>query len=122
MGGTDNNHMLNRLGKGANILRYKRKAEMYLIESGLDYTIINPGGLQNEDAGVRELEVSHNDELIKLYEVTAIPRGDVAAVAVEAVLCKNSSNKALDIIAKPRGVGTVTYDFEALFAQTGSEL
>jgi uncharacterized protein YbjT (DUF2867 family) len=114
--------MLNKIGKGANILRYKRKAEMYLMESGLDYTVINPGGLINEEAGERELEVSHNDELSKLYETTVIPRGDVAALAVEAVLCQNATNKALDVIAKPKGEGYVTTDFEALFAQTGASL
>ena len=41
MGGTDPNHMLNRIGNG-NILIWKRKAEQYLIYSGQNYTIINP--------------------------------------------------------------------------------
>ena len=45
MGGTDENHPLNKLGDG-NILIWKRKAEEYLINSGaFDYTIIHPGGL-----------------------------------------------------------------------------
>ena len=45
MGGTDENHPLNKLGNG-NILIWKRKAEEYLINSGaFDYTIIHPGGL-----------------------------------------------------------------------------
>ena len=37
MGGTNPNHPLNRIGK-ANILVWKRKAELYLIDSGIDYT------------------------------------------------------------------------------------
>ncbi len=49
MGGTDENHPLNKLGDG-NILIWKRKAEEYLINSGaFDYTIIHPGGLIDEE-------------------------------------------------------------------------
>ncbi len=43
MGGTEVDSNLNRLGNG-NILQWKRKAEQYLIASGLEYTIIHPGG------------------------------------------------------------------------------
>lgn len=58
MGGTDPENFLNKLG-GGNVLLWKRKAEQYLIASGLDYTIIHPGGLTDEPGGRREL-VSHN--------------------------------------------------------------
>lgn len=121
MGSTNENHMLNRIGNG-NILRYKRKSEQYLIDSGVPYTVINPGGLLNETPGEREMIVSHNDELHKVYEKTNIPRGDVAEVAVQAVLCENSKNKALDIITKEPNDGKPTTDFEALFAQAGADL
>ena len=43
MGGTQPDNMLNKIG-GGNILVWKRKAEIYLKESGLTYTIIHPGG------------------------------------------------------------------------------
>lgn len=43
MGGTDPENMLNKLGDG-NILQWKRKAEQYLMASGITYTIIHPGG------------------------------------------------------------------------------
>lgn len=36
------------LGRTGNILVWKRKAEEYLIASGLNYTIIHPGGLGDE--------------------------------------------------------------------------
>ena len=65
MGGTDENHMLNGLGRDegdpatkGNILQWKRKAEKYLIESGLTYTIIHPGGLVDKPGGCRELVVT----------------------------------------------------------------
>ncbi len=44
MGGTDAGHFLNTMGDNGNILQWKRKAEQYLIASGLTYTIIHPGG------------------------------------------------------------------------------
>lgn len=50
MGGTQPDNRLNKLGEqeGGNILVWKRKAEQYLIDSGLEYTIIHPGGLIDE--------------------------------------------------------------------------
>jgi uncharacterized protein YbjT (DUF2867 family) len=121
MGSTDPNHMLNKIGNG-NILRHKRKSEQYLIDSGVIYTVINPGGLLNEAAGEREMIVGHNDDLFKVYDQTSIPRGDVAEIAVQAVLCENARNKALDIISKQPNEGEPTTDFEAMFAQAGPDL
>ena len=47
MGITQKENRLNTLGNG-NILVWKRKAEEYLIASGLPYTIIHPGGLSDD--------------------------------------------------------------------------
>ncbi|MEM8779790.1 MAG: SDR family oxidoreductase [Cyanobacteria bacterium P01_G01_bin.49] len=88
MGGTNPNHMLNRIGNG-NILMWKRKAEQYLIESGVDYTIIRAGGLINEPGGKRELIVGKNDTLLENPPngiPTVIPREDVAELVVQATL------------------------------------
>lgn len=43
-GGTQADHFLNQMGGNARILDWKRKAEQYLIASGLKYTIIHAGG------------------------------------------------------------------------------
>ena len=52
MGGTDLSHFLNKMG-GGNILVFKRKAEEYLVsQSQMDYTIIHPGGLTDDEACV----------------------------------------------------------------------
>ena len=57
-GGTDPNHPLNSIGgPGTNILVWKRKAEQYLVDSGLPYTIIRAGGLLDQPGGKRELVV-----------------------------------------------------------------
>lgn len=44
MGGTQLENSLNKIGDG-DILVWKRKAEQYLVASGLTYTILHPGGV-----------------------------------------------------------------------------
>ena len=59
MGGTDRSNRLNAIANG-NILVFKRQAEEYLMESGLEYTILHPGGLTMDEvlgALCRRLEV-----------------------------------------------------------------
>uniref|UniRef100_A0ACD6A6X0 Uncharacterized protein n=1 Tax=Avena sativa TaxID=4498 RepID=A0ACD6A6X0_AVESA len=115
MGGTNPNHPLNSLGNG-NILVWKRKSEQYLADSGVPYTIIRPGGLQDKDGGVRELIVGKDDELLQT-DTKAIPRADVAEVCVQALQYEEVKFKAFDLASKPEGVGTPTKDFKALFSQ-----
>ncbi|RZS01240.1 hypothetical protein BHM03_00031087 [Ensete ventricosum] len=85
MGGTDINHPLNTIGNGK-ILIWKRKAEQYLADSGVPYTIIRyrnrAGGLQDKDGGLRELLVGKDDELLKT-ETRTIARPDVAEVCIQ---------------------------------------
>ncbi|MFP4297382.1 MAG: SDR family oxidoreductase [Spirulinaceae cyanobacterium] len=124
MGGTNENHPLNRIGDG-NILIWKRKAEEYLMQSGIDYTIIRAGGLLDQPGGVRELIVGDNDELLAHPPddiPTSIPRADVAEVVVQALRQPNSHNTAFDIISRPEDdpKAEVTEDFAALFAQAAA--
>ncbi|KAG8061547.1 hypothetical protein GUJ93_ZPchr0003g17992 [Zizania palustris] len=115
MGGTNPNHPLNSLGNG-NILVWKRKSERYLADSGVPYTIIRPGGLQDKDGGVRELIVGKDDELLQT-DTKSIPRADVAEVCVQALQYEETKFKALDLASKPEGTGTPTKDFKSLFSQ-----
>ena len=114
MGGTDEANPLNALGNG-NILVWKRKAEKYLADSGVAYTIIRAGGLQDKPGGVRELLVGKDDELLKTQTRT-VSRADVAETAIQALLIEEAKNKALDLASKPEGEGTPTTDYKALFA------
>ena len=114
MGGTNPNHPLNSLANG-NILIWKRKAEQYLAESGIPYTIIRAGGLQDRDGGVRELLVGKDDELLQT-NTKGIPRVDVAEVCIQALLHEETKFKAFDLASKPEGTSTPTTDFKALFA------
>ncbi|KAL6998345.1 hypothetical protein U1Q18_008468 [Sarracenia purpurea var. burkii] len=115
MGGTNPNNPLNSIGNG-NILIWKRKAEQYLAESGIPYTIIRAGGLQDKEGGIRELLVGKDDELLKT-ETRTIARADVAEVCIQALQFEEAKFKALDLASKPEGTGTPTKDFKALFSQ-----
>ncbi|CAF2294240.1 BnaA04g29010D [Brassica napus] len=116
MGGTNINNPLNSIGN-ANILVWKRKAEQYLADSGIPYTIIRAGGLQDKEGGIRELIVGKDDEILET-EMRTIARADVAEVCVQQALqLEEAKFKALDLASKPEGTGTPTKDFKALFAQ-----
>lgn len=122
MGGTNRDHPLNSIGN-ANILVWKRKAEQYLIDSGIDYTIVRAGGLLDKEGGVRELLVGKDDELLNNPPdgiPTSIPRADVASVVVNALNEPTARNKAFDVISKPEDTpgAEVTTDFASLFERT----
>jgi nucleoside-diphosphate-sugar epimerase len=121
MGGTDPSNMLNSIGRetlpdgsirGGNILLWKRKAEKYLIDSGIPYTIVHPGGLINEDGGKREILIGVDD--VRTEGERSIPRSDVAEVLVQAVLIPEYRGRSFDIRSKLEGEGTITTDFKEL--------
>lgn len=125
MGGTDPNHPLNQLGKvdgkGGNILRWKRKAEKYLIDSGKPYTIVHPGGLLNEKGGERELVLGVDDDM-EGTDSRTVPREDVAEVMLNAFRYpKAYANRSFDLRAKPPGDGDPTTDFEGLIESLGGK-
>ncbi|XP_042946925.1 uncharacterized protein At5g02240-like isoform X2 [Carya illinoinensis] len=95
---------------------WKRKAEQYLADSGIPYTIIRAGGLQDKEGGIRELLIGKDDELLKT-ETRTISRADVAEVCIQALQFEEAKFKAFDLSSKPEGVGTPTKDFKALFSQ-----
>ncbi|KAJ0089307.1 hypothetical protein Patl1_31850 [Pistacia atlantica] len=115
MGATNPNHPLNSLGNG-NILVWKRKASSTLADSGIPYTIIRAGGLQDKEGGIRELIVGKDDELLQT-ETRTIARADVAEVCIQALQFEEAKFKAFDLASKPEGTGTPTKDFKALLSQ-----
>ncbi|XP_042940955.1 uncharacterized protein At2g34460, chloroplastic isoform X3 [Carya illinoinensis] len=73
----------------------KLQAEQYIRKSGINYTIIRPGGLRNEPpAGNIFMEPEDT-----LYEGT-ISRDQVAEVAVEALLHPEASYKVVEIVSR----------------------
>lgn len=125
MGGTQPDNFLNTIGrkadddKSGNILLWKRKAEQYLIESGIPYTIIHPGGLIDKPGGQREIILGVDDELLNEKE-RVIPREDVAEVAVQAIFYLAAKNRAIDIISRSPEQGQVTKDWGLFFGQPGN--
>ena len=123
MGGSDPDHVLNNLGRttnadgttsGGNILKWKRKAEIYAKESGKMYTIVHPGGLINEAGGERELVLGVDDSMDGTDSCT-VPREDVAERMLHAL--KNPhvyGNRSFDLRAKPTEDGAPTADFREL--------
>lgn len=114
MGGTQPENFLNTLGNGK-ILMWKRKAEQYLIASGLNYTIIHPGGLLDKPGGERTLVVGVDDELLK-RKVRSIPREDVAELAVQCLRLPEASKRSFDVISLAPEEGPATKDWSALVA------
>ncbi|KAF8042416.1 hypothetical protein BT93_A0907 [Corymbia citriodora subsp. variegata] len=102
------------------VLVWKRKAEQYLADSGIPYTIIRAGGLLDKEGGIRELIVGKDDEILQT-PTKAIAREDVAEVGIQALLFEESKYKAFDLASKPEDAGTPTKDFKALFASVTSK-
>lgn len=118
MGGTNPENPLNKFGcdekgNGGNILLWKRKAEKYLIDSGITYTIIHPGGLLDDEGGRREIVVGVDDSQAGT-ESRSIPRADVAELLIASLENESYKNRSFDARSKPEGDGTVTSDFNKL--------
>lgn len=77
------------------ILVWKKQAEDYLRQSGVNYTIVRPGGLKNED-NTNSILMASADTLFD----GSIPRQKVAKVCVEALFQANAKNKTVEVITK----------------------
>ncbi|KAG0455798.1 hypothetical protein HPP92_023586 [Vanilla planifolia] len=73
----------------------KLQAEKYIRRSGINYTIIRPGGLRN-DPPTGTIVMEPEDTL---YE-GSISRDQVAEVAVEALQCPDSFFKVVEIVLR----------------------
>ena len=123
MGGTNPNHPLNGLGRvkndddgttsGGDILKWKRRSEAYLIDSGIPYTIVHPGGLLNEPGNERELCVGV-DDVVPGTTNNSIPREDVANVMIAALEDGRYRGRSFDLVSKTVGDGVATTDYAAL--------
>jgi uncharacterized protein YbjT (DUF2867 family) len=69
----------------------KSEADKYLVESGLDYTIIRPGGL-TDDPGTGNVQIAER------VEYGTVTRDDVAAVIAECLVADNTIGKAFDLL------------------------
>lgn len=105
MGGLDESNFLNQIGKDKNgdghgdILIWKRKAERYLCLSGLQYTIIHPGGLLDTEPSKMELVLDVDDKLMK-REKKSISRADVANLCIAALTESGDKSVSYDCVGE----------------------
>ena len=133
MGGTQTDNFLNTMGAGgevgeANILLWKRKAEMYLIEKcsetngNVSFVIVHPGGLLDKPGGERELLVGVDDALLD-GDRRSVPRADVAEMVVKALEADAIANVSFDLASREPGEGEAPpkskEDFSRLVASLG---
>lgn len=74
------------------VLKEKAQAEDYLANSGLDYTVIRPGGLVSEAATGQEILTAD------VSVAGSIPRAGVARLAVACMESDRAKNKTLSAI------------------------
>ena len=89
------------------VLYWKQRAEAYLQDSGLVYTIVRPGGLKKEDSGDAIIMAGADS----LFE-GSIPRPKVARVCVEALLEPAARHKVVEIISK---AGAPVLSYQQMF-------
>lgn len=79
----------------AEILRQKRRGELALEGSGVPFTIVRPGGL-NDEPGGGGVAAAHT-----LHGFGMITRDDVAEVMAQALLQPEAKNKIVEIVNAP---------------------
>ncbi|CAE8610661.1 unnamed protein product [Polarella glacialis] len=107
MTGTQKDSFLNSIGEGEgdNIVMWKRKAEMYLIDlcrktqspNEMKYTIIHPGGLGDSEGGKDKVTVGVDDTLREVKPSYRIQRADVAEACVQALECQEALDRSFDL-------------------------
>jgi uncharacterized protein YbjT (DUF2867 family) len=76
----------------------KAEADGYLADSGLDYTIVRPGGLTDEP-GTGRVEIAE-----RLERRGSVSRDDVAAVIAEVLSADNTIGKGFDLLGGDRPI------------------
>lgn len=86
------------------VLLEKAKAEQYLVESGLTYTVIRPGGLKSEPA-------TGNGVLTENYTIAGtIHRADVAQLTVQCLAHAAANNKILSAVDRNMTYGQTAFE------------
>jgi uncharacterized protein YbjT (DUF2867 family) len=81
----------------------KEKAEKHLIESGLTYTVIRPGGLKSEPA-------TGNGVVTEDYKVAGtIHRADVAQLVCQCLASDAANNKILSAVDRNMTYGQASF-------------
>lgn len=95
IGVTDREHPFNKATRGA--LEWRFKGEQYLRASGLDYTIVRPGGLIDTPAGQQGVRLAQGDDWKPVLRAT-LSRDDLAQVLIEALRVPEARNVTFEIV------------------------
>lgn len=112
MGATREDHFLNQ--RFGDVLIWKLKGEDALRDSGLDYTVVRPGGLTDTTPRQKALRFDQGDRI----ESGMIPRADVAQICVAALSEPSARGKTFEVITED---GDAARDWSALFAGLRSD-
>ena len=86
------------------VLLEKEKAEKHLIESGLIYTVIRPGGLKSEPS-------TGNGVVTEDYKVAGtIHRADVARLVCQCLFSNAANNKILSAVDRQMMYGHTSFE------------
>jgi len=109
MTGTQKDSFLNSIGEGDGdqIVMWKRKAEVYLVDlckaSDMEYTIVHAGGLSDDAGGQAPLAVGVDDNLREVKPNRRIPRADVAEVCVQSLESDVAKGRSFDLTSLDDG-------------------
>lgn len=110
MGVTNEDDFLNSIGKNhdgsghGDILIWKRKAEHYLMETGLDYTIIHPAQLKDRPGGISDFVLDVDDKL-RTKGKCSISRADLASLCIASLTVGKGIKLDFDCITRDRKDG-----------------
>ena len=98
----------NPRGELQEYLQAKQNADQYLDISGLTFTIVRPGALNNKE-GIGKIKLSH-----KLNERGEIPRWDVARTLVKSLEDDVAKNQAFEILTGETRIEEAVQEFQML--------
>ncbi len=102
-------HPINWFSGG--VLKWKRKAEIYLRASGLTHVIVRPnGGLSDDPAGTNKLTFTQSDDF-----GSKISRDDVAVVCAKALAYADADNKTFEVQNDDDGAAVKDVDWQKTF-------
>ena len=94
------------------VLKWKRKAEVHLRQSGLTHVIVRPnGGLSDDPGNVNKIVFTQKDG----FPSSSISREDVAIVCVKALAYNEADNKTFEILNGGDGSVAGSVDWEKTF-------
>ncbi len=101
-------HPLNLFGL---ILVWKGLGERWLAESGLDWTVIRPGGLSENEQDLERQGIVYSDA--DQQESDSIPRRLVARVCLDALEAPGSIGRIIEVTSRPEQEAVALADWLA---------